>query len=147
MEVHGVEEVLAATAAMAAKTLADTGKAVRKVLHQVARQERTQLSLGWHPPGTRTGSVPPEPPWRISGHLSRSVRVQEPVLRGATWFGQMGPTAVYSRIHELSGITGAGYRTFLPKRPHLMPAWRIVEPSVLPTFINTWARSTRPPRL
>jgi hypothetical protein len=140
----GVEHVTAAFASMAARTGATTGATVTKVLHQVERQERTQLSLGWHPFGTKTGSVPPSPPWRISGHLSRSVRVEPAVSSGFVWTGRVGPTAVYARIQELGGRIGAGHRTVLPSRPHLRPAWAIVRPTLRHTFTDVWAHSTRP---
>lgn len=147
IEVRNVEKVDAAFEAMIGKTVEATGLMVSWALHRIARQERTMLSLGRHPPGTRTGSVPPEPPWRISGHLSRSVTVDEPVLRNFKWSGRMGPTAVYARIHELGGWTGAGYRTYLPPRPHLKPAWELARPWIYRRFGRGWSMSTRPPRL
>ncbi len=143
-QVHGADRVSVALARMAATALERTGTTVARVLHQVERQERTMLSLGWHPHGTPTGSVPPSPPWRISGDLSRSVKVEEPTLRGATWTGRSGPTSPYGRIHELGGWTGAGHRTYLPARPHLKPAWTIVRPTVRATFVRDWTVATRP---
>ena len=112
--------------------------ALVRSLEQVARQERTLLSLGWHSPGTPTGSVSPQPPWRVSGHLSRSVMTTRPRLswgwRGLAWKGSVGADAVYARIHELSGWTGRGHKTYLPPRPHLRPAWEIARPMVRPVF-------------
>lgn len=103
----------------------------KKTLEQIARQERTLLSLGWHAPGTPTGSVPPSPPWRISGDLSRSVEVIGPVRYGGVfprWAGKVGAAAVYARIQELGGWAGRNYSSYLPPRPHLEPAVRIVIP-------------------
>lgn len=145
-ELTGVEKVTAAFAAMIAKVEEQTGPTVKKVLGQVARHERTLLSLGYHPYGTPTGSVPPAPPWRISGDLSRSVWVEPPLRRLFVWSGRVGPTSPYGRIHELGGWTGRGRSTYLPRRPHLKPAWQIVRPSVRYTFEMTWLRATRPPR-
>lgn len=153
--VTGVPEVSAAFALMMATTTEATGDTVSKVLHQVKRHERTQLSRGWHPPGTPTGSIPPNPPWRVSGDLSRSVEVEEPHLAGWLWTGRMGPTAVYARIQELGGFVrianlgsvGPQRRSsyaYLPPRPHLRPAWDIVRPTVRHTFYDAWTRSTRP---
>lgn len=158
VEVSGDDEVYVALAAIASQVSDTTGETVKLVLNQVARQERNMLSLGWHPLGTKTGSIPPEPPWRITGHLSRSVRVEKPVLQMFVWTGQMGPTAVYARIHELGGYIRVRHRGeigpqlihsyfYMPKRPHLMPAWQLVQPSVFGTFYRAWTRATRPPRI
>lgn len=139
-----VQRVSAALKLIGAQSVAATGVAMKQVLERVARQERVLLSLGWHPYGTRTGSVPPAPPWRISGHMSRQVKVYGPVLFGgfrARWEGKVGPDVVYGRIHELGGWTGAGHRTYLPPRPSLGPAWRIVRPTVRPTFEHELKRT------
>lgn len=141
----GVAEVSAAFALMIARTEAATPKAINDVLRVVTRQQRTLLILGSHPPGTKTGSPPGSPPWRISGHLRDSVTVRRALrLRLGRWEGQTGPTAVYGRIQELGGDTGRGHRTHLPPRPSLYPAWRIVHPTVRSTFQAAWHRSTRP---
>jgi len=145
-EIKGVPDVEAAFDDLWLKTLEATGLAMGVILHQVARQERVMLSLGWHPFGTRTGSIPPSPPWRISGALSRSVTVEGPRMYNFVWRGQVGPTSPYGRIHELGGWTGAGYRTYLPPRPHLAPAWAIVRPTVHSTFAKVWEHTTRPNR-
>jgi hypothetical protein len=104
----------------------------KKTMEQIARQERTLLSLGWHKIGTKTGSVPPDPPWRITGELSRSVMVEGPIKFGALgrWVGRVGAYAVYARIHELGGWAGRDHQTYLPPRPHLKPAVDIVMPKI-----------------
>jgi hypothetical protein len=142
----GVPEVSAAFAAMIAQVEGVTGPTVKKVLDQVGRHERTLLSLGYHPYGTPTGSVPPSPPWRIFGDLSRSVWTEPTKRTVFTWSGRVGPTSPYGRIHELGGWTGRRHATYLPPRPHLDPAWRIVRPSVRFTFEVAWLHATRPPR-
>lgn len=116
-----------------------TEKAVNSVLDKGARQTRVKLSLGWHPPRTPTGSIPPAPPWRISGALSRSVEVDKADRVGyGQWRGRMGPQIVYARIQELGGVTGRGHRTKLPPRPYLKPAWALVKPSIRGDFVAAW---------
>lgn len=126
--------------------VAAAGVAMETTLKRVARQERVLLSLGWHPYGTPTGSVSPSPPWRISGRMSRSVKVFGPTLFGVIrpkWVGQVGPDVVYGRIHELGGWAGAGHRSYLPPRPSLGPAWRIVRPGVKAIFEHQLKRATK----
>jgi phage gpG-like protein len=124
---------------MVADAREETPKRINEVLRSVARQQRTLLTLGSHPPGTRTGSPPGSPPWRITGHLADSVTVRRATSTGLdTWAGYVGPTAIYGRIQELGGDTGRGHRTHLPPRPSLYPAWAIVRPTVGPGFVATW---------
>jgi hypothetical protein len=145
LEITGVAEFVAALRGLGEAQKAVTGIAVDKVLDRAVRQEKTQLSLGYHRPGTRTGSVPPAPPWRISGDLRASVRKQPAVCQGggAVWLGKMGPTAVYARIQELGGRTGYQHRTVLPARPHLKPAWHIVHPQMRDMFAREWSAVIR----
>jgi hypothetical protein len=149
--VQGVEKVSLAFSMMREHSIRGARIALSEMLHRVEHQERNLLSLGWHPPGTKTGSVSPQPPWRISGHLSRSVGVEEPHLgvgwRGVSWKGWVGASAVYARIHELGGWTGRNHATYLPPRPHLRPAWAIVAPQMTPTFYHEMTKATRPPRI
>jgi hypothetical protein len=149
--VRGVEKVSLALRRIRETSESHGKDALSTSLHHIARHQRTLLSLGWHPRGTKTGSVPPEPPWRISGDFSRSVKVREPQLRltwrGILWEGWVGASVVYSRIHELGGWTGRGHRTYLPPRPSLRPAWRLSQPQVRTTFYHEMYRGTRPPRL
>jgi hypothetical protein len=142
----GEERVSAALRMIAARSVAATGIAMKEVLDRVARVERTLLSLGWHPYGTRTGSIPPAPPWRVSGHMSRRVKVYGPVLFGVLrprWEGKVGPDVVYGRIHEFGGWAGAGHRSYLPPRPSLGPAWRIVRPEARLIFEHEMKRAIR----
>lgn len=141
-----VERVSLALKLIGAKSVVATGVAMEKTLKRVARQQKTLLTLGWHRPGTKTGSVPPAPPWRIWGAFMREVKVFGPTLFGVVrprWEGKVGSTVVYSRIHELGGWTGAGHRTYLPPRPSLRPAWLIVMPTVRPTFEHELKRALR----
>ncbi len=135
----GVPQVLTALLGMVEQARQDTPQQLDKALNSVALQQKTLLSLGWHPPNTPTGSAPGTPPWRISGHLRDSVTVRRAAPTGPdSWEGQVGPTAIYGRIQELGGVTGAGHRTTLPPRPSLAPAWAIVRPSVRFEFTATW---------
>jgi phage gpG-like protein len=137
--VSGVPEAIGALMDMVAKARIDTPRQINDSLRVVARQQRTLLSLGEHPRGTKTGSPPGSPPWKISGNLMDSVRVWRATPDGLDrWEGWVGPTAVYARIQELGGDTGREHRTHLPPRPSLYPAWRIVQPTVRPAFKATW---------
>jgi hypothetical protein len=142
VELSGVERFSLALKALGERQKAATEATVNTVLEKGSRQTRTKLSLGWHPPGTQTGSVPPQPPWRITGELSRSVKVERARrLSEGTWEGRLGPTAVYARIQELGGRTGRGHRTVLPARPYLRPAWAIVKPVIRSEFIKAWSNA------
>lgn len=141
---EGIDELEAALDATVVRIDAATKSATKKALDQVARQEKVLLSLGWHPPGTPTGSTPGTPPWRISGHLRDEVSVDGPHPAGRHgWTGQVGSKATYARIHELGGWTGRGHQTKLPARPHLKPAWKIVRPTIRRMYIRAWSDALR----
>lgn len=144
-EWHGMDRLIAGLDTLVLRVDSASKDATQHVLEQVQRQARTMLSLGWHPPGTPTGSIAPAPPWRISGDLSRSVKVSKPLVKVGEhgWSGQIGATTVYARIQELGGVAGAGHRSRLPARPYLKPAWAIVRPSVRDTFARYWAEAVR----
>lgn len=132
-------EELVETARQVAPTIIDV------VTKQVMRQQKTMLSLGVHPPRTPTGSVAPEPPWRISGALRDSVKIDRARRVGTDrWSGRVGPSTdtPYGRIQELGGWTGRHHATHLPKRPSLKPAWDIVHPTVTRKFADGWQKST-----
>ncbi len=140
----GPKETKAKLDELAKAIRAATPKAVDLTMDKLVRQTQTMLSLGQHPPGTKTGSVAPAPPWRISGNLRRSVQ-KESARRVSEnrWSGRAGPKIVYGRIQELGGRTGAGHRTHLPPRPYLKPAWRIVRLTSAKTFKKAWGDATR----
>lgn len=136
---HAQLDEMAIAARQAAPTLIDI------VTRQVMRQQKTMLSLGVHKRGTPTGSVAPEPPWRISGKLRDSVKIDRARKVGANrWAGKVGPSddVPYGRIQELGGWTGRNHATYLPKRPSLKPAWEIVRPTVTRRFAKGWQTST-----
>jgi len=144
-EIKGVAEARAALQRYVAAVDVATGDAVDQVLSQTSRQTRVMLSLGWHAPRTPTGSRAGEPPWRISGALSRSMKTERARRTGAaTWSGRVGPAGLpYPRIQELGGWAGRGHRTYLPARPYLKPAVRVVKPTVRRTFVVRYQRAAR----
>jgi len=148
-KVTGVDAVSRAFARMIERTIAGTEQEVTDAADRVRRRAQELLSLGWHPPRTKTGSAPGEPPWRISGALRRAVKVGPVRRKGFSWIVEVGTTrgadgVPYGRIQELGGVTGRGHRTRLPPRPYMAPAWRTVRPTVRPRFVLKWAESTRP---
>jgi phage gpG-like protein len=56
-----------------------------------------------------------------SGRLLGSVR-QTYFAPGVVAFAHVAPTAIYSRIQELGGVSGKDYRSKLPPRPYVRPA-------------------------
>lgn len=98
-----------------------TPDAVQEVADQSRNEMIRLLNLKSHPPGTKTPSLPGEPPARISGALSRSVHSTHVERTGAwRWEARARPTnpPIYGRIQELGGVTGRGHRTHLPPRPY-----------------------------
>lgn len=56
-----------------------------------------------------------------SGRLLGSVD-QTYFSPGAVATAHVAPTAIYSRIQELGGVSGKGYRSKLPPRPYVAPS-------------------------
>lgn len=56
-----------------------------------------------------------------SAHLLGSVR-ETYFSPGVVSTARVAPTAVYSRIQELGGISGKGHRSKLPPRPYVAPS-------------------------
>jgi phage gpG-like protein len=141
--VSGVREFGAALDAVVAKQRAATRQATAKLLHQIERAAKANLALGTHRRGEPTTSAPGEPPDLVTGNLRRGVQVTGPEAVGATgWRGEVGPTAIYGRIQELGGITGA-HHSVLPARPYMQPAWDEVEPLIAPTYRAAWLGALR----
>jgi Mu-like prophage protein gpG len=147
VHVQGVEQVKRRLRLLGVKSVQATGDATKRVLDRVARQERILLNLGWHPMGTPTGSKPGQPPGRISGHLADEVKVHGPRLVGGLgrprWEGAVGSSAVYARIQELGGWAGRNHQSYLPPRPHLKPAWRIVRPTARAVYVHELRRAVQ----
>lgn len=106
----------------------------------VERETKLILRLKSHRPGTPTPSQPGEPPALITGFLARSNETR-PARRAGPfqWRSQSGPTAVYSRIHELGGWTGPGHRIYLPPRPYMRPVNERVRGPIHDHYQRRWA--------
>ena len=145
IETKGVRESKAALTRVAARVTEASGEAVDDVLEQIGREAGRLLSLGSHPRGTPTGSAPGSPPWLISGRLSRSITVvKATAASGGKWSGKVGPTrVVYARIQEVGGWAGRHHRSFLPPRPYMKPAVRLVKPKIRDTFVVRYHRAVR----
>lgn len=140
--VKNLREVNAGLAKLRRKGNKAARKAGKDIADDVQLVARALLTSRSHPRGTKTPSAPWTPPAMISGTLARSVLVVGPTggAEGYTHH-KVGPTGVYGRIHELGGVTGAGYRTKLPPRPYLLPAWRQVKQWVPRITENAWRSS------
>jgi hypothetical protein len=85
-------------------------------------------------------SPPGQPPALVTGTLRRSIRVTSATPKGATgWEISVGPTAIYGRIQELGGHTGA-YNSYLPPRPYMAPALKRVidDGSLAACYATAW---------
>lgn len=128
IQLEGIGELSAALdllrdrAALAAGEAAD---AMARVAHVAIREK---LNLAGHAPGTPTPSPPGSPPARITGRLDESVRVTQRHREPGRAEDHVAPTAVYARIQELGGWTGAGHQTYLPPRPYVRPAVEAARP-------------------
>lgn len=136
----GVAEFRAALEEMVAAASAAAKVAVTTGGHLIEAEAKRQLSLTSHTQGTVTPSAPGEPPALVSGTLRRSIRVTTPEATGPTgWTISVGPTAVYGRVQELGGDTGA-YDSHLPARPYLKPALdNVIADGSLPAcYVTAW---------
>lgn len=80
-------------------------------------QIQENLRASHYPPA----SLPGTPPAYRTGFLHDNVYTMSgPTSTGG--YGEVWPSTVYARIHELSGWAGRGHRSFLPKRPYVEPA-------------------------
>jgi phage gpG-like protein len=149
----GVAEFRAAVDALVARTNAATLQAATTGAHLVEAQIKETLteshrasnsggrdSRGRFTKGEHSASPPGAPPALVTGTLRRSVRVVGPVPKGATgWTVSIGPTAVYGRIQELGGTTGA-HGSQLPARPYVAPSLKKVidDGSLANCFTTAW---------
>ncbi len=143
VNVRGVAEVDAALDRMALRIRSATRSAVRDGMRLAQRRAFVQLSRYSHPPHTPTPSPPGQPPARISGHLRGSLDPTGPYPVNGGFGGKVGPTAVYSRIQELGGVTGRGHSVTLPPRPYLGPtrAALVTDGSLRRIFVGAWRRA------
>lgn len=150
----GVKELMGAFQAIRAREVRATGVATGKALHLIERTAKgklgktsttggeKRLSNGRFAKRDRTGSAPGEPPFLRTGTLRRSVQVDGPEPTGPTsWKGEVGPTAIYSRIQELGGVAGRG--VVLPARPYMQPAFDESLPEIATIYREAWAAALR----
>lgn len=143
VEVDGVPRWERSVDELVARLSEATYLATNYALHLLEANEKVALSTYPHPPGTKT----PSPAWvgpvgLISGHLRRGVRVDGPWQVSMTRVeGEVGPTAVYARIHELGGFTGRGHRTYLPPRPYHRPTLDASLHEIHEAYADAWARA------
>lgn len=136
---HGVERFMAAIDTKVAQMHAATRAATAKALHVIERAAKQQLTTSSHAVNEPTPSAPGEPPSLVTGNLRRSITVTGPEEVGpAKWRGEVGPTAVYGRIHELGGQ--AGHST-LPARPYMQPALDDVREEIRAIFQAAWTEA------
>lgn len=138
VSIEGVDEFAAALDALQQRMHSATRKATKDGLTLLQRRAHGRLSRYYHPPGTRTPSPPGQPPARISGHLRGSLSPTGPVPTGSGFTGQLGPTAVYSRIQELGGRAGRGHSVTLPPRPYLAPTVRDSRNDLRRLYVVAW---------
>jgi len=141
IDVGGIDEWASAIDALQQRMHSATRKATGDGIKLLQRRAHSRLSRYYHPPNTPTPSPPGEPPARISGHLRGSLTPTGPVSTGSGFTGQLGPTAVYSRIQELGGRAGRGHSVTLPPRPYLRPTVRDSRNDLRRLYVETWSRA------
>lgn len=130
---------------LAARMVKKTFEAGRDSMYLIERNWKFYLRTFTHREGTPTPSPKGGPPALVTGNLVRSWRTVRPYAgrKPYTIETEGGPTAVYARIHELSGQTGRGYMTFIPKRPHLRPMVLVSRRGVRRIHISAWTTAIR----
>lgn len=120
-------------------------RATREAARVVERAGKKTLRRYTHPKGTPTTSPPGEPPALVSGDLMRSYKTRgpKPGRKPGVVLAEVGPTMVYSRIQELGGRTGAGYRSRLPARPYHAPATNSVRRDVRRVYVVRFREALR----
>lgn len=103
-----------------------TGAAAAEAGHVHERYIKLELNRGSHPKGTKTGSKPGEPPWKITGTLQRSVKVFVPKRFGpARYEGSAGPDEFYGRFHQ-TGTKHEPAHPFIEEAAHAAEASGLV---------------------
>lgn len=142
METSGFDAWRAAMATKKTAVTRATRTATRQGRIRLERAYKQALRRRSHKRGTPTPSPPGEPPAKVSGHLSRTVKGRGPtVVRRGVFMAEIGPTAAYSRIQELGGVTGAGHRTTLPARPYIKPTNRAEFARIHGMYRRAWAEA------
>lgn len=141
VSVGGLDDFEAGLDVLKTRALAATRSATRDGLRTLKRRGIGRLSRYFHLPGTPTPSPVGEPPARISGHLAGSLTPSGPRPTGTGFTGELGPTAVYSRIQELGGQAGRGHSVTIPPRPYLAPTVRDSRQDLRRTYLEAWRRA------
>jgi hypothetical protein len=141
VSVSGADDFGAALDALELRVVSATRRATKDGLTLLERRTHGRLSRYYHPPRTPTPSPPGEPPARITGHLRGSLSPTGPVPTGSGFSGQLGPTAVYSRIQELGGRAGRNHSVTLPPRPYLAPTVRDAHDDLRRLYVEAWSRA------
>lgn len=141
VSVEGVDEFVSALDALQQRLRLATRKATGDGIKLLQRRAHSRLSRYYHPRNTPTPSPPGEPPARISGHLRGSLKPTGPIPTGGGFTGQLGPTAVYSRIQELGGRAGRNHSVTLPPRPYLEPTVRDSRNDLRRLYVEAWSRA------
>jgi hypothetical protein len=134
-----------ATYALQERMLRRTREAGRDSMYLIERNWKFYLRTFTHREGTPTPSPRGGPPALVTGNLARSWRNERPQM-GADPFTietRGGPTAVYARIHELSGQAGRGHQVFIPRRPHVRPMVLVSRRGVRRIHIAAWTAAIR----
>ena len=135
----------AALIAMQARMIKNTFSAGKQSMYLVERNIKFYLRTFTHREGTPTPSPRGGPPALVTGNLIRSWRSQAP-RAGAKPFTvetEGGPTAVYARIHELSGQAGRGLQTHIPKRPYVRPMLLASRRGIRRIHVDAWTAAIR----
>lgn len=129
----GADATIASLKAWAARTRTATETGVQKAGKDLKALIQSNLDQRHYPPSSPPGT----PPARRTGWLHDNV-YQRTVQLASGYQERVYPTAVYARIHELSGWTGAGHALFLPKRPYVGPALDEYRPQFRPAMAAAW---------
>lgn len=127
------------------RMLANTHKAGRESMYLVERNVKFYLRTFTHRESEPTNSPRGGPPALVTGNLVRSWRSTRPHAGRTphTVETEGGPTTVYSRIQELSGMAGRGHLTFIPKRPYVRPMVLVSRRGVRRIHMNAWRAAIR----
>jgi phage gpG-like protein len=137
-----------------AKAETEAPVAACAALGQAAQvQIMVTLSATTHPPGTRTPSVPGQPPSRITGRLADSIHCTTARSMGpGVARCAVGTTLVYGPVHEFGPVTIRaknfpqlgnpavgffGRSVVIPRRPFIAPTVRLMESTGMARRVGT----------
>lgn len=145
VEIEGHQDWNRAVVALQVRMWRAAFQATQQGLYVIERNVKMYLRTFTHPFGTPTPSPRGAPPALVFGHLRRSWRNTPAHETTRPWVIQAhgGPTAVYARIHELSGWTGRGHASFIPRRPYVRPMVRASRREVHQVYVELLTRAIR----